>query len=295
MTDLSDLLTAVRQQLPDNAFLRRTNRYLRSEVAKHILGGRPVRLLSGRRLVLNPRDTVGLVPYITGTYDSKELQVVSRLILPGDVVFDIGANIGYWTIALSELVGRSGKVVAFEPDPENFRILTENVRLNHATNVEAHNLALSSIDGTRLLHRSLYNSGDYSLLPVSDERDSVEVECRRLDRFCAETGLMPSFVKMDVQGHEAEVLLGARGSPLDLVARAVVLMEFAQEWLIRSDVNPLSLLLSIDQFGVEIYQFGSGRHLLRVRKDEFGDFCHRTRTLVTDLLLVPHGFGRSIE
>ena len=76
-------------------------------------------------MFLDKGDNLGLsINHIYGESDTK---IVKKLIKNGDVVLDIGANIGYYTLIFAKLVGNSGKVFAFEPEPENFKILQKNI------------------------------------------------------------------------------------------------------------------------------------------------------------------------
>ena len=60
-----------------------------------------------------------------------------------DIVIDVGANTGYYSLRLSSLVGENGKVIAIEPDPQTFNSLTKNCELNNISNVDTHNIAIS--------------------------------------------------------------------------------------------------------------------------------------------------------
>lgn len=80
-----------------------------------------------------------------GSWESELVTLVSQKVQPGFWVVDIGAHIGYYTLLLSRLVGADGRVFCFEPVPTNFEFLSENVRLNHCTNVEPVNRAVLDV------------------------------------------------------------------------------------------------------------------------------------------------------
>lgn len=115
-------------------------------------------------------------------------------IRPGDVVFDIGAWIGPYTLLASKLVGPSGRVVSFEPDRAARAQLERNVRLNSATNVQILPIALSDATGTARL------SGADSEARIA-ETGSEEVETMTLPDFIAREGA-PDVVKVDIEGGE---------------------------------------------------------------------------------------------
>ena len=87
-------------------------------------------------------------------FEPFETHLLRREIRPGDVVLDIGANIGYYTIQFAHLVGARGKVVAFEPDSVNFNLLEQSVKANRLSNIELVNAAISNRRGRQVLHRS---------------------------------------------------------------------------------------------------------------------------------------------
>jgi FkbM family methyltransferase len=140
---------------------------------------------------------------------------------PGDVVVDVGAHMGRYTIPSSKSVGGSGKVIAIEAHPYNFRILQHNLRLNRLTNVTALNRAVySKKDKLKLflpdedlgytMHHSLmtnYLSTKYEEV----ERKYIEVQADTLDNLLKSTGITKvNWIKIDVEGAEYEVLKGAK-------------------------------------------------------------------------------------
>jgi FkbM family methyltransferase len=121
---------------------------------------------------------------------------------PGDVVVDAGAHIGGFTI---KVVNTAGKVIAFEPEPNNFQLLRLNTKPYR--NVEVHQKALWSKSGKARLYRHKLNVGGSSILPLAPEITDciVDVETVRLDEVVSKV----DFIKMDVEGSEIEALKGA--------------------------------------------------------------------------------------
>ena len=124
---------------------------------------------------------------------------------PGDIVFDVGAYIGDTSLWFSKLIGPEGKVYAFEPEPTNFKSLSSNVRRNEVKNVLPLQLALSDQEEEMVVT----SGGGGSTLVKSQEGTSVKVTT--IDNFLKANDL-PSvdFIKMDVEGHELNVLTGAK-------------------------------------------------------------------------------------
>ena len=172
--------------------------------------GRPVvGFPGGVRLRLDLRESLQRDFYF-GLYDRFELGLMAKR-LSGDFV-DVGAHIGMYAIrAAHELEGR-GRVLAFEPNPAARAQLAENVALNGCENVIVSEAAVSDEVGNALLHVPTTEDPSFSSLEPGRfaEGEPVDVEMTTLDAAVAEHGLRPSFVKVDVEGVELEVVRGAR-------------------------------------------------------------------------------------
>lgn len=165
----------------------------------------------GHLMWLDPDDTVvSRRLCLDGRFEAFETRLAARLVRPGDVAFDIGANIGYYTLLLARQVGPRGRVFAFEPDPRNFDLLRRNVEENGYTNVTLVPKAVAETTGTRRLYRNGENLGDHRLYDSHDGRDSVAVETAALDEMFAAAGARVDFIKMDIQGAEWSALHGMR-------------------------------------------------------------------------------------
>lgn len=154
-------------------------------------------------------DFIGRTVFFGGDLDRKLSWLLRRFILPGDCVLDIGANIGIVSLLMSKLVGPSGIVHAFEPNPIVFETLAEAIVFNRRSNIQIHRVALGNQDTTMELHVPVGNSGAGSLLQdaKSTARQTHEVAVRRLDRISFNRRV--AFVKIDVEGMECEVFSGA--------------------------------------------------------------------------------------
>ena len=126
------------------------------------------------------------------------------------VCVDVGAHIGYFSTLAARRVGTGGTVVAFEPDPHNFALLTRNLRRNRLDNVLPQQLALGSSAGIRTLFFSTDNLGDHRLHYESDDRRSLAVTVDTLDHALERCGVARvDAIKLDVQGSELDVVKGA--------------------------------------------------------------------------------------
>ena len=140
--------------------------------------------------------------HIVGRFTPKE----------GDTVIDIGAHIGRYTITSSKQVGKTGKVVAIEADPDNFQLLKRNIVLNNLTNVLPLNYAVFSTRTRMKLYEqsasAKYNS--LMLARAAKTKNYVEVNADTLDSILKQNGInQVNWIKIDVEGAEFEVLKGS--------------------------------------------------------------------------------------
>ncbi len=158
-------------------------------------------VIEGHQMFLG-RDTSYLS--IRGIPEQETPHIVKKHVRKGDVVFDVGANIGYYTLVFADLAGPQGKVFAFEPEPDNLRLLRKNVAINRYHNIQIVSKALSNRNGTAKLYLSQY-MGLHSFYRKTN-RWTV-VECIPADDFYS--GRI-NFVKIDVEYAEIDVLNGMK-------------------------------------------------------------------------------------
>lgn len=185
--------------------------------AKHLLRqSHLVRRIHGYRLRLDLHDPgLSRDVAIRGTREEQMKYLLERELGPGNVVLDIGANIGYYTAMIGNLVGQSGQVYAMEPEPRNYALLQDNVRLNGMEAwVETFNVAASDARGTARLFVSEYSNLN-TLFPEGYDGvhtpgvtgQVVEIEATDLSSFLE--GRRPvDLLRMDIEGAEVEVLNG---------------------------------------------------------------------------------------
>ena len=144
--------------------------------------------------------------------ERETLEFLMGKLTSGDCLYDIGAATGLYTVFLAQVVGEEGCVVAFEPEPDSYGRLRENLKLNNLDNVQPFRLALSNRDGNATLQ-----TGDVAgagRIVCSDDGDRASVHAERVnvvhgDRFVESQGMVPPrAVKIDVEGHEYSVLHG---------------------------------------------------------------------------------------
>ena len=89
--------------------------------------------IEGRKIFTRNND--GLALSIFKIYEPDQTEIVKKYVHEGDIVIDVGAHVGYYTLLMAQLVGKNGKVYSFEPDPVNFQLLKKSVEINEFENV----------------------------------------------------------------------------------------------------------------------------------------------------------------
>jgi FkbM family methyltransferase len=198
--------------------------------------------------------------YISGdlarehVWEPFETEVFRRLCSPGDFVLDIGANIGWYSVVASKLIGERGRLMCFEPDPLNHALLGRNLARNPAgPRAELRCEAVGETNGTARLHLSDTNLGDHRVFDDGTSRSSIDVPIGSLDTILAGEQRLPDIVKSDTQGSEARVLAGARRL-LDAGWRPVMLLEFWPFGLLHSGDDPSAVPDRLEQSGYLMYE-----------------------------------------
>lgn len=181
--------------------------------------------------------------------EDAETRLFTSMVKPGWTVVDVGANLGYYTVLAGKLVGETGKVVAFEPDEENFAMLSKNVAANGLKNAQCVRAAVADKNGMVSLYISEAHSGDHRIYATGERRKRVEVRTVSLDEFF-KPGERVDFIKMDIQGAEPLALAGMQRVLRDN-AHAVLFCEFSPEDLQTAGVSPHLFLEHIRNAGLQ--------------------------------------------
>jgi len=163
----------------------------------------------GYPILVNVQDYgLGTLLYLKAIYAPAREARIATLVKEGDTVIDVGANIGYFTLFLRSLVGASGKVYAFEPDPRNFNLLKKTVEHNGWTNVVAEQMAVANRNGKLTLYQGREWTGN-SLTP-NNFVERTEVRVTTLDNYLPNIENV-SLIKMDTDGSEPLAIDGSKG------------------------------------------------------------------------------------
>jgi FkbM family methyltransferase len=210
------------------------------------------------QLKVRQLDNVARAVDLLGVHDLVVTEAIWRLARPGDTVVDVGANVGYMTLAMAARLAVAGRVFAFEPQPGVLEELRANVeaacRRYPAVGVTVHGEALSDSSGTAgfaLATEAENNRG----LAHMDPAGPISVVIRRMDDYAAEFGHDIALMKIDVEGHEPAVLRGAASLLASGAIRHIVIEEHGR--------YPTEATTLLEGFGYSIFTLE--RTLLRVR------------------------------
>ncbi|PIY97313.1 MAG: hypothetical protein COY66_00245 [Candidatus Kerfeldbacteria bacterium CG_4_10_14_0_8_um_filter_42_10] len=146
---------------------------------------------------------------LDGERESEATKILEKIIKPGQVIFELGANIGYYVLIETNLIGPQGKIYAIEPEPANFALLKRNVEINKLNNVQLFNIAISDQAGNFPFYVT-ENSNLHSMIePKDGEYKKVMIKTETVDEFLKGKGEI-NFIRMDIEGYEYNALRGMR-------------------------------------------------------------------------------------
>jgi FkbM family methyltransferase len=140
-----------------------------------------------------------------GLYEYEKQQVIAHEVRPDSVFYDVGANVGFYSLLASSLVGQ-GKVFAFEPVPRNIAYLRKHIELNRIANVEVLGVALSDANGS-----ARFEIEQTGFMGHLSRDGGISVPTATLDSLVKDGKVLPpDYIKMDIEGAELLALRGAR-------------------------------------------------------------------------------------
>ncbi len=201
-------------------------------------------------LLLNPDDPVVSGALMLGVYEVTFKNLFTGALHSGMTVVDIGANIGYYTLIASAHVGVSGKILAYEPEPENLRFLDTTIVKNNLRNVSVIRSALGEKTGVATLYCDPNNKGKHTMLPTA-ANTPIYVPTTTLDQSLKDQSVQKvDLIKIDTEGWEAKIFLGMQHT---LSAyHPQIFFEFAPERIRLTGEDPLYLLDTLTALGYVI-------------------------------------------
>lgn len=217
--------------------------------------------IDGKPFTVNLDDTIvsfHLLAY--RRYEVLETALVRRIVRAGDFAVDAGANIGYFSVLLGELVGCAGRVLAVEPEPNNARLLRKNVKLRGLTDIVfVAQAAIGDTVCTATLYKSLSgNQGDHRMYAGGRERDgrakdeTMDVSMTTMDTLVLGWSRV-DFIKMDIQGFEPSAIRGM-SQVLTANDRVLLLTEFWPFGIRSANGDPLDFLKQLRVMGFQLWE-----------------------------------------
>jgi len=185
-------------------------------------------------------------------YERCETDFLEKLNLKNKIVIDIGACIGYYSLLLSKRVGSHGKVLAFEPDKENFYMLQKNIAENNSNNITGFQLAVGN-KYTKTYLKKEKSPGQHYI--SNNPNNAHQVSMVDLDNFIESYGLSlqdVGYVKIDTEGCEYKILLGMK-KIIENARHLVIQFEYDPSLLNKQGSKPTDLVDLIKQFHMKVY------------------------------------------
>jgi FkbM family methyltransferase len=187
--------------------------------------------------------------------DAPELRLLRRLVRPGDIILDIGANIGFYSRLLSTLAGPSGKVYSFEPDDTNFIHLLTNIR--GLLNVEPIKKAVAESSGFLKLYTSPMLNVDHRTYKVDDYAEEQDIAATSVDDF-VEGRFRVNLIKIDIQGFEVFALRGMKRT-LEENEDIIILAELWPYGLRKAGCSCKTMMDFLSTLGFQIFEIAGDR------------------------------------
>ncbi|CAH0303946.1 FkbM family methyltransferase [Roseomonas sp. CECT 9278] len=218
-------------------------------------------LEDGTRIMVDTKSLdIGVHLLTLGRWEPQYTALFARLVRPGDTVFDLGANHGVYALMAARLVGATGRVHAFEPNPRLAQLVDMSLRINgFAGWAQVHRIAASDRTGIARLFFTDSYSGGGSLSGTAEQSDATgaskhAVDCRLvpLDTLFPDPAMRLDVIKMDVEGHEGPALRGMR----ELLARSPdvrIMMEYGPQMMHASGMAAPEVVALLEGLGLSAW------------------------------------------
>lgn len=192
-------------------------------------------------------------------YEKEDSEMLYKLVNDGDTIFDIGANIGWYTNHLAKKLPNS-KIYSFEPIPETFNVLKNNTELNKSDNIILNNIALSSKIEKITFYYSPTATGASSLVNITENENIQKLECETntLDNYFETRNIDKiDFIKCDVEG--AELLVFKGGINIIKKFKPIIFTEMLRKWAAKFDYHPNDIINFFSEIGYDCYYSQKGK------------------------------------
>jgi FkbM family methyltransferase len=193
-----------------------------------------------------------------GFYEKNYSEMICRLIDNGDTIFDIGANIGWYSLTFSKLFPGS-QIFSFEPIPNSFNALKRNIEINQSTNIHPFNCGLSDRSGELDFYYYPDISGASSAVNLLDRSNFQRVisPIKTLDEVISENRTGVDFIKCDVEGSELLVFKGGIESIQKY--KPIIFAEMLRKWSAKFKYHPNEIIRLLADAGYQCFRLVEGR------------------------------------
>jgi FkbM family methyltransferase len=144
------------------------------------------------------------IRYIRGKYVKRDTDILYENVVKDDIVYDIGAHVGYFSVLCSEIVGNEGKVFAFEPVPMNLLFLRKHIKINKCSNIRVFDICVSDTVG-----EEYFDNTEGSATGHLSPEGKLKVGVNTLDNLLSTDEILPpDFIKINAEGAEQSILAG---------------------------------------------------------------------------------------
>jgi len=236
-------------------------------------------IINNQIMYLDEKDSLQL--NFNGNFEPVETEIVKKEIKENDIILDVGANIGYYSLIFAQLIGKSGKVYSFEPDPTNFEILKKNILVNKHENVILENKAVSNKEGNLKLYLSTENNGMHRIYPSKWCKESIDINSIKIDNYFNKNQKI-DFIKLDIEGAEYDALLGME-SIIQNNENIVIFIEFVPTSLEEHGTNPEKVIDFFINHKFKIFKINNiAEKKEEISKEELLNFKNKDK--VTNLI-----------
>lgn len=204
--------------------------------------------IDGIKYSLDLNEEIDNSIYYQGCFEPMTARLIKRYVKPGMVVVDIGANMGCHALQFAKLVGRSGRVIAFEPTKYARNKLELNIKLNNFSNIRIEKIALSDKAGKK---QKVYFQSSYPLNGARQDGTDI-VDFLTLDEYAKKNKINRiDFIKMDVDGYEHKIILGGLNTIRQ--HKPIIIMELGIDTLKKAGGDINDLIDALSGIGYKFY------------------------------------------
>ncbi|HTD05890.1 FkbM family methyltransferase [Undibacterium sp.] len=229
----------------------------------------------GVNMSINTKEHLQRFIYFWGLWEHNELRVLRTLLKPGDTFLDLGANIGFFSLVASRIVGERGHVHAFEAIPDTLKELEANILLNSIKNITVHPQAAADREMRVRFAKPADSRSEMNSMRFEVHGENYwEIPCVRVDESIDATQAI-KLIKIDIEGAEMMALRGME-KILQQPAKPIILCEVIDEFLKEMNSNAEELFFFLEAHGYQYVYLMENKGLMRLTRtvDGLAGFNH---------------------